>query len=382
MLSILLTILLGGASGSALPFLSPAPPSPPPSAAESAVETLAEDPDDKKIRKAWDALAAEEKRDVVEWLKVETEVLGTFQRGLIEFVLAAQETDPGFAPEDTVPPFYDPEVHAPGQVGRKWLKEDHASAKKARRKLLGEPDPQRLRSAWRYDWGTRELRRAGDPNDPDRIFENALAGHPPDLDLARELVLMQLDAGEQQEALAAFAHAYTDRNGKVYPGLTLFDAWNSGNTIEMPDVDNLGIIHDLDDQWRKWVSPVPTNKQESLYERVGEIFQGAQRYRALRESVADCFLIGEPAPRAGYGVNYSRFHALWEKYESDPAALVKNLPKTKDWKKFLERLIRDLARDEKLWQKGVKRQAVLVANAKSVRGTLVRILTEYGAFDR
>jgi hypothetical protein len=348
----------------------------------SSIEEPDEEPEEERIREAWSYLRPAEKRDVIEWLRVECEGLGTLQRGLIDFILNSQAEDPGFSPEDQPPPFYDPAEHAPGQAARKRVAEGHRLALKTRLQILGEPDPTRLRSAWRYDWGSRELRRDADLDQPDRIFENALVGHPPDLDLARELVLRQLDEGEQREALAALGHAYTDRNGKVFPGLTLYDAWNSGNTIEMPDVDNLGIIHDIDDQWRKWVSPVPASKHDALYERVGEIFLDANRYRALREALADCYLIGEPAPRAGYGVNYSRFHALWEKHGSDPASLVKKLPDTRRWKRFLEKLIRDLARDEKLWQRGANRQAILATNGRAVRSTLLRILTEYGAFER
>ena len=46
---------------------------------------------------------------------------------------------------------------------------------------------------------------------------------------------------EERSALAAFGPAYTDRNGNVYPGVTLYDAWASGPEIEMPDVDVLGV---------------------------------------------------------------------------------------------------------------------------------------------
>jgi signal transduction histidine kinase len=69
----------------------------------------------------------------------------------------------------------------------------------------------------------RRVVRLRDPDDAAALFENALAGAPPDTDLVEAYVERALDDGAQQAALAAVAHAYTDRDGNVYEGLTLYD---------------------------------------------------------------------------------------------------------------------------------------------------------------
>ena len=339
-------------------------------------------PTEERIREAWSFLLPDERREVAEWFRLELSSLETFQLTVIRFVLDGQEMDPGFWPEDEPPPFYDPEVHAPGlPIARRRLAEDDRAAIRAREEILGTPLPDRLRSAWRYDWASGGLRRTGDPSDPELVFENALRGYPPDLDLARELVLAVLDAGEERPALTAFSHAYTDREGAVYPGITLFDAWSSGRKMEMPDVDTLGIVHDVLDEWRKWKSPVPATKHDSLYERIEEIYDDARHYRQLRESLADTFAMGKP-PLGEYAPNVSRFHTLWNEHASTPASLAATLPDSKRWKRFMEDLVRDVSRDEKRFSAGIGRQQTLVANGRVVRGTFLRVLTEFGAFER
>src|SRR5262249_29966935 len=143
------------------------------------------------------------------------------------------------------------------------------------------------------------------------------------------------DDGSQQKTLAAFLHAYTDREGGVYPGVTLYDAWASGAEIEMPDVDCLGIVHSVLDDWKTWRAPVPATKHEALYDRIGKIFVDAHRHRSLRRALATVFLEGSPALRDGFVDSVGNFHALWEDCGSTPAELAKRLPKPKDRTEFL-----------------------------------------------
>ena len=136
-------------------------------------------------------------------------------------------------------------THAPAQpIPRKSLAADSRRVKKKREEFFFRVPDRKLDSAWVYDYAARELRRTQELDDPDRIFRNGLAGFPPDLDLAEALVEMALDDGAEQDKARAFGHAYTDRTGNVFTGLTLYDAWASGSNMEMPDIDNLGILHD------------------------------------------------------------------------------------------------------------------------------------------
>ena len=370
-------LLLGGSAPPAVP-----PERPPAVIAQGETPAPTAEPSDERLRRAWSFLLPNEKKDVADWFRLEVAGLETFQLSLIRYILEESPIDAGFWPEREPLPYYDPKVHAPKpKVTRRRLAETSRRAKDLQREFLGEPDPHRLQTAWAYDWASGELRRTGPLDDPERIFANALLGYPPDIDLARELVLRALDDGAQRPALTAFGHAYADRKGTVFPGVTLYDAWNSGRQIEMPDVDALGIVHDVLDEWSKWTAPVPTAGHDSLYKRISELYLEARHHRSLREALADTFAMGEP-PLLDYTPSTQRFHALWEKHVSTPPALAKELPPSAEWAKYMEALVTDLRADEALWSRGLLRQQTLTANSRLVRGTFARVMDEFGALGR
>src|SRR5690606_37332929 len=116
---------------------------------------------------------------------------------------------------------------------------------------------------------------------------------------------------EQRVALAGFAHAYTDREGNVFP-LSLYDAWSSGLEIEMPDVDALGIAHEVLGETTRWKAPIPAAQHDELYALISERFQAARPYRGLREALAACWLAAEPVLWDGFGETAPELHALWQ----------------------------------------------------------------------
>lgn len=342
-----------------------------------------EDDSDKRVRKAWSTLLAEEQQEAAEWFRLEVSVLDTFQLRLVRWVLADQQSDVGLWPDAEPAPFFDPEEHAPRQpIARKRLDPDHSRAKRARKDILGVRKERRLARAWAYDWGARGLVRLGDDRDPEHVFENALLGFPPALDLAEALVLRRLDRGEERQALFAFGHAYTDRDGNVYPGITLYDAWGSGYEIEMPDVDTLGIVHCVLDEPRRWIAPVPARKHRELYDTIGGIYVDARRYRGLREAMASVYLIGTPVLNDGYEPSLVRFHALWDRHISSPEKLRTILPTANDRQMFLTDWVSRCGRNPKLIDQGEKRREMLVRNAALVRSRMVWVLEELGAFER
>ena len=58
-----------------------------------------------------------------------------------------------------------------------------------------------------------------------------------------------------------------------------------------PDVDALGIIHDIHDDWRSWVAPIPASVHEFIYGEIEALFVACARYRA-RNGLVGCRLIG------------------------------------------------------------------------------------------
>lgn len=339
-------------------------------------------PDDARVRKAWSCLLPDERADAMRWLAAELDASGSYQVQCRDFVIEHSERDPGFWPAAGERPFFDPAVHAPAQpIPRRRLEPDAARARDLRARIDETRPPSKLKSGWSYDWTTGELRRHADEKDPERLFANALAGFPPDADLAEALVLQALDTGEERITLTAFEHAYTDREGNVFP-CSLYEAWSSGVEIEMPDVDTIGIAHTALNK-KKWVAPVAASKQKSLYDAIGKAFADARRYRGLREALAACYLNAAPVMWDGYSESLPGFHALWDKHAADPALLAKELPRTaKDWTDYLGDWAKEVGKDSKLWEAGQGRQLRLKADGEAVRGKLVWVLGELGAFER
>jgi hypothetical protein len=339
-----------------------------------------ETPTDAEVEKAWEALEPEQKKEIAEWFRQEAKWLRTFQQGLIDYVLANQTQDPGLYPIAEPPTSYDPLVHAPRQpIRRKPLLESSAAVRKKREQFFFRVPERKLDSAWIHDYASGEVRRTQRLDDPDRICHNALRGFPPDLDLAEALVEMQLDRGEEREALTAFAHSYTDRQGRVFGELTLYDAWASASDMEMPDVDSLGVYHDLVGDSKRYVAPVPASRHDALYEKIGELFADAHHYRGLRHAMAMCYLTGYPSLRDGYGANLERLHSLWDDQESTPAKMKETLPSSKKWERFLDSWAKKVDRSKERKKKGEERRDTLHADGQRVRAKWIEVMRAAGA---
>ncbi len=355
----------------ALPaLLSPAPVQEPP-------------PDDEAVRRAWEMLLPDEQAEACQWFAAEAAHLGTYQNRLVNAVKALVDRDPGTFPGPSEPAYFDPEKHSPGQViRRKWVEPDDRTWKRQHERFFKAVPERRLVCAWRYEYGTRRVVRFADDLAPEHVAANALQGFGPELDFAEALAESLLDDGVQQVALAAFEHTYTDRKGRAYRGITLYDGWASGTEMEMPDVDTLGVVHTVLDEWRRWVAPVPSSKHDSLYAAVGEAFVGAHRHRALRAALARTYAIGEPVHRDAYGPHTDRFHALWFEAGDDPRELAKGLPGSDGWEDFLYETTMRVEKDAGLVGAARERRELLAEGERRVRALWVGILRQMGAFDR
>ncbi len=345
------------------PKAKPAKPKPPPAA-------------DVRAQKAFDGLEPSERKDVVDFLEAELEHVTTFQMSLVRWVFAHQDRDPLMWPAAVETPYFDPAKHAPAQpIARQRLATSDARVQTALREMRIAEDHR----AWVYDWGSGDVVHHVQRDTPERAFGRALAGLPPRLDLVQALIERALDDGSQRKSLLAFGHAYTDREGNVFPGITLYDAWKSGREIEMPDVDTLGIVNTVLDDWTTWTSVVPSDRHDSLYARIGELFGPAKKLRELRGAIAATFLVGEPPLCCGYEATLDNFHSLWEDCDSTPETLAKRLPPAEGTQDFLAAWMKRCYEGD-LYKRGKKRHATLVAEGAVIRATLERVLDEYGAF--
>lgn len=338
---------------------------------------------DARALRAFTALPDKEQRDLLEWFSVECEKLRTFQGTLIRYVLDGAERPASEWPELQPLRWYLPEVETPAHpIPRVPLAADSPEVTAVRNKILHAPGSRRLDSGWLVDYAARGLVRLPHEDDPVRVFENALLGMEPGWDLAEALVELALDDGSMQAGFAAFGHAYTDRWGGIYPGVTLYDAHASLTQIEMPDVDSLGLVHELTGDWETWNAPVSADQHEPLYARIGELFKPLLRHRGLRTNLARSYLCGNAELRDSYANNLDNFHALWESVNSDPAALRALLPADAAWREFLQAWDEQLGATPELFAGGTKRHAALDRESHAVRATLLRVLDEYGALEK
>lgn len=338
------------------------------------------EPTDDELRALWSGLSPEDRAEIAEWFSAECGRLETFQVQLARYVLHGLDVskyDWPLAPANA--PLYDPNVHCPEDpIRRSYISPDSQLA----RRWLDRLPRRRVSPAWRYDYGQRTVQKLGDPRDPDRLFNNALAGYLPDQDLLEALLERALDDGSQQNILAAFAHGYADRTGRAVPGVTLYDAWGTGERLEMPDVECLGIVHDVLDDWKTWVAPVPERKHEALYDAIGKLYTRARRHRGLREALARTYLASEPDLAGGYDGAIGTLHSVWESRSSEPEKVAEALPDTGAWQSWLEKEGRRPARDAELGARAAARRKTLQADGSKVRGVLVWVLREYGALKR
>jgi len=340
-------------------------------------------PDDEQIRSAWNKLTAEEQADALEEYAAESEYARSFSSKLIEFALSLDERDKGLLPAAPATPVYDPAVHAPAQpIARTQLEFNSAAAKRERERIFGKSASRDPRSAWRYDYALGDVVRCGDPQSLEWRAEAALAGLDLRHGLATALVERQLDDGAQRKTLTAFSHAYTDRSGTVYPGITLYDAWSSGAEFEMPDVDVLGIVHDVLDEWKKWRAPVPDRQHEALYDAVGKLFGDARRHRGLRAALAAAYLGVASDLEPSYRTCLERFHFAWESVQCDPRELAKTLPSPKDWNDFLAAADKRMTHAKDGPAIALRRIETVAQDRAALRAVWVRILRDRGAFER
>lgn len=234
----------------------------------------------------------------------------------------------------------------PPVTERRWfLPEDYAPVAKPRT-LVG-PDSDLHRAATRgmvhatplpdlaaevvFDPATATIVRTQAPIDDVAIFTNLAHGYPPGCDEAVATVLAALAGDPAQRRLATwFDHLYADRDGHVFANTTLFDAWASGNTIEMPDTDVIAFAREILGT-RSFVAPLPADRRrDRLYEKVREAFTRHRDHTALCFALAGSFVAATPPIDPAYRSLLPRCHWLWATSREDPIKVAEFVAATGD----------------------------------------------------
>ncbi len=342
------------------------------------MQTRAADPvPEAQLRAAWNRLDEAGKREAAEWFSQEARALPIFQNTLIAYAKGQLEKDPYDWPSPEPDPVFDPAVHAPAQpIARVPAKPDSKAYQRQWKRLVEFRHRRPLRSAWTYDYARGTVERVADYRSPDHLFENGLRGIAPDLDLVEALTQMALDDGAHRATHIAFGHTYAIRSGQSYPGITLYDAWSSGQEIEMPDVECLGLLHTLLDDWKSFVAPV--SRQKPLYRKIEGLYVPMHRARSLQTALARTYLLSAPQLDDGYAGTENFLHHLWETANSDPQRLRPELPTSKAWERWMERGQKRLRAKEKDLAQALGRRQHLAYGEAQVRAVWERVLRGMG----
>lgn len=238
--------------------------------------------------------------------------------------IRAMRLDAEELPEAEPAPVFDPQRWAKIAPPRKPLPRDHptyivAQKRFARTPLLGD-----LHVRVHYDWCRGEIVAHEEPLAYEQVFENLLNGYPPDVDHAIARVLAELDTEPMRGFARWFGHTYADLQANTYPGITLYDAWYSGEVVMVPDVDAIPFAHELLGQTHM-KSPLSGKPRDELYDAIRDAALVYRKHRTLREAAAAAFVRVEPAMDAMYARLVPRFHVLWPECDDSLAKLAKLL---------------------------------------------------------
>lgn len=334
-------------------------------------------PDERALLDSFGKLAADKQAVIVQELET---AITALDLPLCQTVATLCERDD--APKDPLPlakgpVWHDPKTFAPNlPIARKVLPENDPRIPEARGKFLRTKNQYELEGFFHYSMGENKIYRLRAQQSPLQKLELYLKGYPPNADKAREILLSVLDDEEQlDEQGKYFDHAYSDRDGNVYPGITIYDVWNSGKEIEMPDIDAIPFARAIlkDNSYK---SPIPDGPGRTrLYQKIGEHFQSYRRYRELREAVAGYFLAFSPPASPFVEPMRDRFHFLIVNCGGDPF-MVRQFLKSHGKREELIGAI-----DELIQEMGMKsgpmiqqRKNSLENDHRAIRETVIKLL--------
>jgi hypothetical protein len=251
-------------------------------------------------------------------------------------------------PQQPAPTWFLPADYAPVAAERHLVPRtdpvhQRATAKMA--SLVFLPD---LHAEVVYDWRLGKAARNGKTASDVQRFANLAHGYVPCSDHAVAQVLEALDTDPTQRALGDyFAHLYADRNGAVFADTTMFDAWQSGTVVEMPDTDAIAFARRILGT-QSFVAPIPDDRRRSrLYRKVQEAFTAHREYRTLRLSIAVAFVAADPAMDPTYAPLVRRAHWLWHTSDYDQKELAARLAAAGDRTTLLDEIDAALQHDPK-----------------------------------
>lgn len=281
--------------------------------------------EDQDLIDAFSRLDEKRRQQVIEQIEAMIEEMDLTLVRQVRHLLDRAEAPASPPPHLEEKAWFDEKKYAPRMpIERKVLPEKSRLLIRGRNKFLDKKVWYDLCDEYRYHFGKNKIYRLKKERVPEDRLRQYLLGYPPHSDLAREILLKILDTKSSWDKHADyFDHTYTDRDGNVYPGITLFDVWDSGQELECPDVDVIPYAWEILKD-RSFKSPIPAGrKRTNLYHTIGVAFRDYRRYRLMLEGAAAFYLASDPPVSPFVKPLNDEVHFLIATSESDPTRVAK-----------------------------------------------------------
>jgi hypothetical protein len=276
---------------------------------------------------------------------------------------------------------HDPDVWASGVApARKLIRVNTRAHDKVRRRVPAVRFLSRLHRRIRYDWNRGQIVCRAHELTPDEVILNLWYGYPPGSDWAVARILARLHADKKQRKVGAYLdHLYADLQANAYEGITLYEAWYSGQKIAVPDVDAIPfamkILRD-----RSFRSPIPAGqRREQLYGKIRDHALAFRVYRTLIEAAAAAFVAADPVMEPEDEKLLPRFHYLFAALDDDLEAVARKVTAVKDRKqrnRFLAGITQKLENDPAAWRVYEQRKQELRDMAARLRHITQRAIQQ------
>jgi hypothetical protein len=211
----------------------------------------------------------------------------------------------------------------------------------------------------------------------DRLY-NVLYGYPPDVDRVVAWFEAKLDFDDHLDVFAEhFAHSYADLEGNCLESVSLYDAFASGEGIDMPDADVVPFARRVLGMANLRSVP-PGADGAVIYARVHDTFLEYYRYRTFVEYLANLFF--NPEAPLSYEHETLRERILYSFHldEQDPVKILRRWVRLGSRGAFVAEIDR-LTEDDPSWRwYGRDVAARINATRWAIVGEACVVLQEHG----
>lgn len=139
---------------------------------------------------------------------------------------------------------------------------------------------------WDWDYSRDRMLSPKQPMEPREVVICLLYGWWPSDESIQALAEGSLDRDDTLDRSADyFQHAYRDRNGQTYQGVSIFDVWNSGRTFGISDADALAWMDRVEEKDGP-EPPLSKRERDPIYRSIEASFTAFRDYRLLRRALA------------------------------------------------------------------------------------------------